>query len=585
MTDLSNYLYRVYNRFRIIPLDNNHELGSVVEVLNRYNLNQLVKLLVFGHIEVNGYYSRNENAKMAFLSLLYNKDDGSISPIAVNLIRDMPDSRVFQVDLGYLMLGKEDGHNYRVSLDTFIWILIFYSSKHYRDIKQNIIGAIRRLIEYCATKEGKRNIIERFPKLRDDIEKLEKIINEASKSNHVIKPSTFYKVISSIGNDVLRYIEKYGDRILEAHKISVSPMGDTEVISEYGRSNLSSRDLENVLNAMFEIFKAGYYPASISSVLPDTIFATMNIKGVGKVSGLADYLITLPGKEYVNIDYKEDKDGDNIVRVVLRGAYATTSILDENYERWSHIEKRLPGAWRLFKIIYNRLKNGEYDTKEYKFSAYRFPFPIKNVNEDIEGASKVSWLTLFSSFIMGHILNLVGRNDAKQLYKIAAPVVRLSDENIFLVPSRLHELDRVVVRYSLEGGAELRPIFEGEWLKYVADDYYTGASNNPTGGVGYNARYSLIIAQQDSDNSVIPKEISILASDSNPAEWQETVEGRVVATAEGIKALDLILYDDNGQPIDIATVRATSNRAGDFIEPKELHIERKSNIDTKHTDD
>jgi len=245
----------------------------------------------------------------------------------------------------------------------------------------------------------------------------------------------------------------------------------------------------------------------------------------------------------------------------------------------------LPGAWRLFKIIYNRLKNGEYDTKEYKFSTYRLPYPIRDVNEDIEEISRVTWLTLFSSFIMGHILNLIGRRDAKQLYKVAAPVVRLSDENIFLVPNKLHELNRVVVRYSLEGGGELKPIFEGEWLKYVADDYYTGASNNPTGGVGYNARYSLVVAQKSEDSSIIPKEISMFASDSNPAEWQETVEGIVEATAGSIRALDLRFYDDDGRPIDIATIRATSSQVGDFIEPQELHIEKPKKVDTNDIND
>jgi hypothetical protein len=268
------------------------------------------------------------------------------------------------------------------------------------------------------------------------------------------------------------------------------------------------------------------------------------------------------------------------VRIVLRGVYATTCILDENYERWSHIEKRLPGAWRLFKIIYNRLKNGEYDTKDYKFSTYRLPYSLRDVNEDIEKAARVTWLTLFSSFIMGHVLNLIGRRDAKQLYKVAVPVVRLSDINTFLVPSKLHELNRVVVRYSLEGGGELKPVFEGEWLSYMADDYYTGSSNNPSGGVGYNARYSLVISQKSEDSSVIPKEISLYASESNTREWQETVEGQIEATAESIKALDLVFYDDDGQPINIATVRATSYQVGDFIEPKELHVERTKKMDT-----
>ncbi len=585
MTDLSNYLFRVYNKFYIVPLDNNRELSNFVEVLNRYNLNQLIKLLVFGHIEGNGYYSKGDEAKLAFLSLLYNKDDGSISPLAVNLVRDMPNNRVFQVDLGYLMLGVSNESDYRVSIETFIWILIFYSSKHYIDIKQNLIEAIRNLIRYCETEEGKKVILERFPKLNEDMKKLKKIVEEARDNGHVVKPSIFSNVISSIGNEILEYIQTYSDRILEAHKISDSSAGAGGVVSGYDSSRISSKDLESILNAMFEIFKAGYYPASISSVLPDTIFASMNIEGVGKMSGLADYLITLPSVEYFNSNVIKDASGDNIVRVVLRGVYATTCILDINYERWSHIEKRLPGAWRLFKIIYNRLKNGEYDTKEYKFSTYRLPYPIRNIDKDIEEAPRVTWLTLFSSFIMGHLLNLIGRRDAKQLYKVAAPVVRLSDENIFLVPNKLHELSRVVVRYSLEGGGELKPAFEGEWLKYMADDYYTGASNNPTGGVGYNARYSLIVAENSEDSSIIPKEISMFASDSNPAEWQETLEGKIEVTAESIKALDLIFYDDDGRPIDIATVRATSNQVGDFIEPKELHIEKTKKVDTDDIND
>lgn len=570
MADLQNYLFRVYNKFPILSLDDKSELKESVELLNKYKLNDLIKLLIFGRIGNNNYYISSD-ARLAFLSLLYNKDNNSISPLAASLISDMPDSRVFRVDLGYLMLGKTNKQEYSVSFDTFMWILIFYSSKHYRDIKQNLITAIRTLITYCNKEEGSV-MLERFPRLRRDLGTLEKLLEVAGSSNHTITPSIFANVINSIGGELLSYVETNGDKILDEYKI--------EVASISGSSNVKSSALEDILNAMFMIFKAGYYPASIASVLPDTIFATIDVDSANNISGLADYLLPLNGRgDFVggNItkqSQQSDTGGGNVVRIVLRGAYATTCILNESYELWSPIEKRLPGSWKLFKIIYNRLKNGEYDTEDFKFSTYSFPTLHKSdaTNEEIEELkeiARVSWLTLFSSFIMGHVLNLIGRRNVKHLYKVAAPVVRLSQDNIYLVPEKLHDLKNVVVSYSLEGQTELRPTFKGNWLEYVADDYYTSASNNPTGGVGYNSKYSIIITDQDEK---IPKEITISASDSNQSRWQEVVEGKVVTSNNKINALELVFYDDEGNPVNIATVSA-SNNSSDGIEPNKLIIE------------
>jgi len=574
MADLKNYLFRVYNKFHIVSLDNVQNLRESVQTLNKYKLNDLIRLLVFGYIDGNGYYSKGSDAKLALFSLLSNEDDGSISPLAVDLLSNTPDSRAFRVDLGYLMLGERDKPEYEVSLDTFIWILIFYSSKHYIDIKQNLIEAIHRLIQYYKT-EDRSVTLKRFPKLDEDINKLINIIREARKSEHVIKPSIFSDVINSIGTKFFNYFKDHKEEILVNNKTKVAPNGDG--------SGTIGNPLVDILEAMFEIFKAGYYPASISSVLPDTIFATMNVGGEGNMSGLADYLLTLTGREYFDNATISDTIEGMVVRVVLKGVYGTTCILNKNYERWSHIEKRLPGAWKLFRIIYNRLESGEYDTEKYKFSAYRLPSLLKASNtdsqKDAEEAARVSWLTLFSSFIMGHVLNLIGRRDAKHLYKVAAPVVRLSEEDIFLAPGNLHDLKNVVVRYSLEGGMELKPTFMGEWLKYTPDDYYTSTSNNPTGGVGYNSRYSIIITQQD---DTIPKEISINASESNHAEWQEVVEGKPVARiGSGIEGFDLVFYDDDGKPIDIATVMATNNQKGGSIEPKELNVGETKKTESK----
>jgi hypothetical protein len=562
MTDLKNYLFRVYSKFHIVSLDNDQNLKESVQILNTYKLNDLIRLLVFGHIDGNGYYSKNDQAKLALLSLLSNQADGSTSPLAVNLISNTPDSRVFRVDLGYLLLGKKDIPEHKVSLDTFMWILIFYSSRHYKDIKQNLIEAIRNLLKYFGTKDGE-TILEHFPRVGADINKLEKLVSEKIDGNWVITPSIFSAVINSIGTELLDYIKKSGNEVLRENKI--------EVVSEVGGSGSKNNDLAGILNAMFEIFKAGYYPASISSVLPDTIFVTMDAGTAGNISGLADYLLSLTGREYFTKEAKiSDSNEDKVVRVVLRGVYATTCILNESYERWSHIEKRLPGAWQLFKIIYNRLRNGEYDTGRYKFSAYRLPFPINDRNEDIEKASQVSWFTLFSSFIMGHILNLIGQRNAKHLYKVAAPVVRLSQENIYLAPAELYDLKNAVVRYTLEDETELRPTFLGNWLSYTADDYYTPISNNPTGGIGYNSRYSIIITQQDEK---IPNEITLHASESNHEEWQEVVEGKpVFRRGSGIEELELFFYDDDGNQIDIAKVGITNNNEDGFIEIKELNV-------------
>jgi len=571
MADLQNYLFRVYSKFHIVSLDNDQNLQQTVQVLNKYNLNNLIRLLVFGHIDGNSYYNKTSDAKLSFLSLLYNKNDGSMSPLAVNLISDMPDSRVFRVDLGYLLLGKPDMPEYNVSLDTFMWILIFYSCRDYINIKQNLIEAIQNLTRYCKTEDG-IIILERFPRLNDEIDSLEKLIVSTKKNkDHVITPSIFSEIINSIGTELLSYIEKHGDKILKEHEIGA--------VREDGGSGLSSKGLADILNAMFEIFKAGYYPASIASVLPDTIFATMDVGGVGDISGLADYLLSLNGREYLNNAVIDDTAKDMIVRVVLKGTYATTCILNENYERWSHIEKRLPGAWELFKIIYNRLKNGEYDTEQYKFSTYRLPLLLNDSGEEVLKMSRVSWLALFSSFIMGHILNLIGRRNAKHLYKVAAPVVRLSQENIYLAPDKLHDLKDVVVRYDLESQTELKPTLLGKWLKYVADNYYTSSSNNPTGGVGYNSRYSIVITEQGEG---VPKEITMNASESALSTWQEVVEGKVVLRGGSIEGLDLFFYNDEGQPIDIANVKATNNKGGDSIENKELSVQKVTKIDIEN---
>jgi len=338
--------------------------------------------------------------------------------------------------------------------------------------------------------------------------------------------------------------------------------------------------LAAILNAMFEIFKAGYYPASISSVLPDTIFATMDIRGASDVSGLADYLLTLSGLEYfneVNINDVDSRD-NRVVRVVLKGTYATECILSTSYERWDHIEKRLPGAWKLFKIIYNRLRNGEYDTSEYKFSTYRFPLLGEGSDEDIVKMAQVSWLTLFSSFIMGHVLNLIGQRNAEHLYKVAVPVVRLPQEDLYLVPEKLYDLQNVVVKYDLADQIELKPTFLGKWLKYKADDYYTSLSNNPTGGVGYNSRYSIIMTEQ-SDS--LPKEVNISASESNVEQWQEVVEGKVELNVNTMQALNLFFYDDDGKRIGIAKIEPTKSEGGNLIEPKELRVSKVTNVDNE----
>jgi len=571
MTNLQNYLFRVYNKFRITSLDTDQKLSRSVQVLNKYKLNDLIKLLVFGYIEGNDYYGKDNEAKLALLSLLSMQGDGSVSPMAVSLISNRPDSPVFRVDLGYLLLGPNNAQKYKVSLDTFMWILIFYSSRDYINIRQNLIEAVEKLIKYCET-EGGSIILKRFPKIDEDKENLKAVIQEAKGKSHVTKPSDFCHVINSIGTELSDYIGTKGGKILMDNKIESKSMG--------GGSETEGGHLAAILNAMFEIFKAGYYPASISSVLPDTIFATMDIFGAGDVSGLADYLLTLSGLEYFNeVDINNVDTRDNrVVRVVLKGTYATKCILNESYERWDHIEKRLPGAWKLFKIIYNRLRNGEYDTNEYKFSTYRFPFLIKDLDEDIVEMARVSWLTLFSSFIMGHVLNLIGQRNAEHLYKVAVPVVRVGQEDIYLVPENLYDLQNVVVKYDLADQTELKPTFLGKWLKYKADDYYTSLSNNPTGGVGYNARYSIIMTEQ-SDS--LPKEVNITASESDVRQWQEVVEGKVEISAGTMQALNLFFYDDDGKRIDIAKIEPTKGEGGKLIEPKELRVSKVTNYDNE----
>jgi hypothetical protein len=572
MTNLQNYLFRVYNKFRIVTLDNEQKLSAKVQVLNKYKMNDLIKLLVFGRIEGNDYYGKDTEAKLALSSLLSMQGDGSVSPMAVSLISNRPNSPVFRVDLGYLLLGPKNAQKYKVSLDTFMWILIFYSSRDYINIRQNLIEAVDKLIKYCETNDGSI-ILERFPKINEDKENLKAVIQNAKNESHVTKPSDFCHVINSIGTELSKYIETEGSKILMDSKIESKSMG--------GGSETKDGHLAYILNAMFEIFKAGYYPASISSVLPDTIFTTMDIPGAGDVSGLADYLLTLNGLEYFNeVNIKDfDTRDKRVVRVVLKGTYATKCILSESYERWSHIEKRLPGAWKLFNIIYNRLRNGEYDTSEYKFSTYRFPFLSKDSDEDIVEMARVSWLTLFSSFIMGHVLNLIGQRNAEHLYKVAVPVVRVSQEDIYLVPENLYDLQNVVVKYDLADQTELRPTFLGKWLKYKADDYYTSLSNNPTGGVGYNARYSILMTEQ-SDS--LPKEVNITASESNVEQWQEVVEGKVEIDSAGtMQALNLFFYDDDGKRIDIAKIEPTQSEGGNLIEPKELRVSKVINKDTE----
>ena len=571
MTNLQNYLFRVYNKFRITSLDNDQKLSGSLQVLNNYKLNDLIKLLVFSHIEGNDYYGKGTEAELALSSLLSMQGDGSVSPIAVSLIGNRPDSPVFRVDLGYLLLGPNNAQKYKVSLDTFMWILIFYSSRDYINIRQNLMEAVDKLIKYCETDDGSI-ILKRFPKINEDKENLKAVIQKAKNESHVTKPSVFCHVINSIGTELSKYIEIAGSKILMDSKIESKSMG--------GGSETKEGHLASILNAMFEIFKAGYYPASISSVLPDTIFATMDIPGAGDMSGLADYLLTLNGLEYFNeVNIKDVDTRDNrLVRVVLKGTYATECILNKNYERWSHIEKRLPGAWKLFKIIYNRLRNGEYDTNEYKFSTYRFPLLSKDSDEDIVEMARVSWLTLFSSFIMGHVLNLIGQRNAEHLYKVAVPVVRVIQEDLYLVPENLYDLQNVVVKYDLADQTELRPTFLGNWLKYKADDYYTSLSNNPTGGVGYNARYSIIMTEQ-SDS--LPKEINISASETNVGQWQEVVEGKVEISAGAMQALNLFFYDDDGKRIDIAKIEATNSEGGNLIEPKELKVSRVTHNDSE----
>jgi hypothetical protein len=323
--------------------------------------------------------------------------------------------------------------------------------------------------------------------------------------------------------------------------------------------------LEDLMNAMFELFKAGYYPASISSVLPDTILATIPGKGV---SGQLDYLLLLDNEDCPTASNEDVKAEDNLVRVVFLGSYGGDSLLFEHESRWRSIEERLPGVWKLFRIIYKRLKEGEYNTAHYRFSDYKFA--IKGNDENILKAAKVRWLNLFSSFILGHVINLITTGSNKQVYKVAAPVINNRDFDVYLVPENFYDLQTPIIYYEVIGDTIKPQYYEHTWYKYQGDSVYTPTSSSVSDTASYNSSYAIVI------NTDLVTDVTLKSYGGNINDWNEVVEGEIesqkgLGGESKIVGLSFKLYGDDGEPVKIR-LKASSPELGQYIEPNKVNL-------------
>jgi hypothetical protein len=247
--------------------------------------------------------------------------------------------------------------------------------------------------------------------------------------------------------------------------------------------------------------------------------------------------------------------------------------LFEHQSRWTHIEERFPGAWRLFRIIYNRLAEGEYNTDRYSFSQYSFV--VNEENEDLKKAARVRWLTLFSSFILGHVINLIGAKDAQQLYKVAAPVIRPRDDSYYLVPENFHVLEKPIIYYEIDSNRNMiMPKYHGQfrWLKYQADRIYTPTSASESDITSYTYSYAILV------NSDQITDVKIESYGSTVEDWNEVVLAET-SSQSGLatKRTDKIvfkLYDEQGEEVNIALSAISTDKQADDIEPGKVKLSK-----------
>ena len=538
--NLQDYLFRVYTKFKVVDPTIDDNLKSKVEIIEKCDLNNLVKLLVFdctNTSKCNPTLIQNE-----FLDLLYDLG-GKSSALALSLLKD---NKLYQVDLGYLLTGSSNTSSteYKVSLSTFILILLFYSSVDYINIGLNMKRAIEKFLIYAKNSY----LSNRFPEIKQDISVLERLLNEDVANE--IKPSRFLDVIQRVGNHLKEYVEPLR-----------GSQNENNFIDFWNRLSDGvdkSVSLAEIMNAMFELFKAGYYPASISSVFPDTILATIPGKSV---SGQLDYLLLLD-QEHCPKSLENAGAENNLVRVVFIGAYAGKSLLFEHESRWRYIEERLPGIWKLFRIIYKRLQEGEYNTSNYEFSKYSFI--IEGQDESVLEAAKVRWLNLFSSFILGHVINLIATGNNKQVYKVAAPVINIRDVDDYLVPENFYKLQSPIIYYELNGDT-IRPQYhEGKWYKYRGDSVYTPTSSSVSDIASYDSSYAIVI------NSDLVTDVSMNSYGGNINDWNEVVDAEI-ETQKGLgdnsklDKLSFKLYGDDGEVVKIR-LKASSADTREHIE-------------------
>jgi len=538
--NLQDYLFRVYTKFKVVDPNIDDNLKSKVEIIEKCDLNNLVKLLVFDCTNTsncNPTLIQNE-----FLDLLYDLG-GKSSALALSLLKD---NKLYQVDLGYLLTGSSNTSSteYKVSLSTFILILLFYSSVDYINIGLNMKRAIEKFLIYAKNSY----LSNRFPEIKQDISVLERLLNEDVANE--IKPSRFLDVIQRVGNHLKEYVEPLR-----------GSQNENNFIDFWNRLSDGvdkSVSLAEIMNAMFELFKAGYYPASISSVFPDTILATIPGKSV---SGQLDYLLLLD-QEHCPKSLENAGAENNLVRVVFIGTYAGKSLLFEHESRWRYIEERLPGIWKLFRIIYKRLQEGEYNTSNYEFSKYSFI--IEGQDESVLEAAKVRWLNLFSSFILGHVINLIATGNNKQVYKVAAPVINIRDVDDYLVPENFYKLQSPIIYYELNGDT-IRPQYrEGKWYKYRGDSVYTPTSSSVSDIASYDSSYAIVI------NSDLVTDVSMNSYGGNINDWNEVVDAEI-ETQKGLgdnsklDKLSFKLYGDDGEVVKIR-LKASSADTREHIE-------------------
>ncbi len=556
---LKDSVFRVYTRFAIVDHNKIQDnLKNHVMKIQEYDLNSLVRLLVFGCTDPNR--CNRDLIKDDFLGLLYDLD-GKSSPFALSLLKD---KSLYKIDLGALLIG-DSNENYLVHLSTFILILLFYNSVHYRDIGHNMRLAIRRLLRYISDSQNSY-LKERFQEVEKDVEVLQKLIDAKPNSGHEVKPSVFREVLEKLGSKLQEHVKKMSSKDNESKFINyINALAGADYVSD---------SLQELMNSMFELFRAGYHPASISSVFPDTVLAVLPNKDV---YGQLDYLLLLDN-EYLNrAGFSSVVAPDNVehslVRVAFRGSYGGESILYQYATRWRYIEERLPGAWRLFRIIYNRLKEGEYNTKDYDFSNYSFP--VIEQSESMLRAAKVRWLNLFSSFILGHVINLIGTDSNQQLYKIAAPAINIRATNDYLIPDNFHLLQEPVVFYEVDKNSKLiepKTLSSYKWFRYKGDDIYTPTSSSISDNTSYESSYAIVVPADDI------KDVSFTSYSGQPEEWSEIVladtdREQRATQVEKLDRLKLQLCDEGGNRIDIQ-LQASAAKEDSEIEPGEIDLSK-----------